>query len=104
MGFFSDAWDTVTDIGHAVTGIPTADEKRNAQKLIRDQVNAYKEMSEISKQEIASKKNELAVEKRRVDEKQIRSLRRNYRPQGIMGAAGTSSTTIEPGMSQKLGG
>jgi hypothetical protein len=100
MSFLGNVWDKTTDVLHAVTGIPTADQKRNASKLVNDQIRAYKEMSEISKNELASKKNEELAEKRKIEEKQIRSLRRNYRPQGIMSA----SSPTEQDMSTKLGG
>lgn len=104
MGWFNDAWDSVTDFAHNVTGIPTADAKRNAAKAMNSQINAYRDMTAITKQQITEAKNSQIAEKRRVDEKQIRGLRRNYRTQGIM-AAGTSSTPqSDPGMSPKLGG
>lgn len=104
MGFFSGAWDAITDFGHNVTGIPTADDRRNAAKAMNAQVNAYKEQSEITRKQIAEAKNEQAIEKRRIDEKQVRSLRRNYRPQGIMSAGNNLTPQSDPGMSAKLGG
>lgn len=100
MGVLDDIWDAVTDFGHAVTGIPTAEEKRNQQRMIQEQIDAYKEQTEITRQELARKKDEEATEKRRIEEKQIRSLRRNYRGQGFLGGAASD----QPGMSAKLGG
>lgn len=77
-------WDKATDVAHAVTGIPTADEKRNQQKAVNDQIKAYREQTAITKAEIDRKRGEEAVEKRRIQEKQIRSLRRNFRPAGFL--------------------
>ena len=82
MGVLGEIWDVATDIGHAVTGIPTADQKRQSQQMMNDQVKAYKEQTEITRNEIARKKGEEVAEKRRIEEKQIRSLRRNYRAAG----------------------
>jgi hypothetical protein len=100
MSIWDKIWDKATDFGHYVTGIPTADERRNQQKMMNDQVKFYKEQSEISKKEIATKKNEEVAQKRRIEEKQIRSLRRNYRAQGFLGGQASS----QPDMNQKLGG
>lgn len=100
MGILDWIWDKATDIGHAITGIPTADEKRNQQKMIRDQINAYRQQTEITKQEINRKKDEEMAQKRRIEEKQIRGLRRNYRPQGFLGGGNTD----QQDMNSKLGG
>ena len=100
MGILGDIWDKATDLAHAVTGITTADERRNQQKMMNDQIKAYREQTEISKQELAQKKGEKVSEKRRIEEKQIRGLRRNYRAQGFLGSQATS----QPDMSSQLGG
>jgi len=67
------------------------------QKAVNQQVDAYREMTEITKQEIARKRDEENAEKRRIEEKQIRSLRRNYRSQGLLGQGAEDNAT-------KLGG
>lgn len=74
--------DKTTDFLHNITGIPTADEKRNIQRQVADQIKAYKDQTAITEQQINETRAEKAVEKRRINEKQIRSLRNNYRPAG----------------------
>jgi hypothetical protein len=68
--------------------------------LINDQIKAYKDQTELSRAELNKTRNEQAIEKRRIQEKQIRSLRRNYRSTGILGTV----QTTPPDMSDKLGG
>lgn len=94
-------WNYLTDKAHDLTGIPTEDEKRHQKKAMREQMEAYKSQTELNRQMINEKRNAEAAEKRRIEEKQIRSLRRNYRPPGAM--LGGGATTGE-GMSNKLGG
>lgn len=96
MGIFSKIWDVATDIGHAVTGIPTADDKRNQAKMVRDQVEAYKKQTELTRSELARTQAEKATERRRVQEKQIRALRGSYRSPNIIDSA-------QIGVSPKLG-
>lgn len=95
--------DFATDIYHKVTGIPTEDEKRNQQRMISDQIKAYQEQTELTRQELNTKREEVAAEKRRVNEKQIRALRRNYSGAGMGGFLG-SQPSDQSGMSSKLGG
>ena len=91
--------DKATDLYHSVTGTPTADQKRHMEKDIANQVKAYKEQSELTRKEIERKRGEELAEKRRVEEKQIRGLRRNYRSSGILG-----SQQAQQDQSTKLGG
>ena len=56
MGLLGKVLDKATDLAHYVTGIPTSDEKRNQQKMMNDQIKAYKEQTEITKKELANKK------------------------------------------------
>lgn len=110
MGFFKevgkvikfgfDPGGLVTDALHGISGVPTADEKRNAQKLMNDQIKAYKDQTDLARQELNEKRDQVAAEKRRVNEKQIRSLRRNYSSPGFLGGSDSS----QPDMTSKLGG
>jgi len=99
----SDPWGIISKgkeiIQHAV-GYQNASDRRLASSLINDQIKAYRNQTEITRAETAAKKNEQVAEKRRVEEKQIRSLRRSYRPQGFLGGA----TTDQADMNPKLGG
>jgi len=72
-------------VQHAL-GIPDASEKRRQNQLITDQVDAYKKQTEIAQSEIAQKRDEQNVERRRIDEKTIKSLRRNFKPAGFLGS------------------
>lgn len=100
MSFLGSIWDKGTDLLHAATGIPTADEKRNQNRMVNDQIKAYRDQTNLAKTELASKRNEEVAEKRRVDEKQIRALRRNYRATSFLGTQDSG----QPDMSSKLGG
>lgn len=100
MSYLHNIWDKITDLGHRLTGIPTAAERRAASTAINDQIKAYRTQTELSRQEVAAKKDEQVAEKRRIEEKQVRALRRNYRASGFLGSA----STTQPDMSSKLGG
>jgi hypothetical protein len=60
----------------------------------------YRDQTELAKSEIARKQNEEVAQKRRIEEKQIRSLRQNYRAQSLLGSGNTSMND----MTNKLGG
>ena len=92
--------DIGTDVWHGATGIPTEDAKRNTAKAMSDQIQAYKDQTEMTRNELNSKRDEVNAQKRRVEEKQIRALRRNRGVQGFLG----SDQQSQPGMSAKLGG
>ena len=68
---------------------------------LNDQINAYKEQTRIAKEETDRKRGEQAAEKRRINEKQIRTLRRNYRPAGFLNNAASAPTGD---LTQNLGG
>lgn len=71
-------------------------------KMISDQIQAYRDQTALTKQALDQTRASQDVEKRRIEQKQIRSLRGNYRAAGIganmMGAPST------PDMNTKLGG
>lgn len=94
--------EAASDLYHKATGTPTSDEKRASNKLIADQVNAYKEQTELTRAQIAETKAQTDTEKRRVQEKQIRSLRRTSRSQGasLLGQGDSANQD----MNTKLGG
>ena len=111
-GLLGKIWDKTTDALHAVTGMPTADEKRNQQRMITDQIQAYKDQTELSRKAIDETRAQKDIEKRKINEKQIRSLRNNYRPQGGFlnnqgnSAPGATSPLLgsgNTGISDKLG-
>jgi hypothetical protein len=77
-------WNFLTDVGHAVTGIPTAKEKRAQMNMANEQIKAYKDQTRMAQEELDRKRGETAAEKRRVNEKQVRMLRRNFKPAGFL--------------------
>jgi len=79
-------------------------EKRAQQYAVNDQIKAYKEATEISRQQLEETKAQRDVEKRRVQEKQIRSLRGQYRPAGgFLDNQQSSSLGNESSLPNKLG-
>lgn len=84
MSIWGKITDVVSDIAHGITGLPTAKERRSQQNMMSEQIKAYREQTRIAKDEIDRKRGEEAIEKRRINEKQIRSLRRNFRPAGFL--------------------
>lgn len=68
-------------------------------KVINSAMDYYNQ-SEITREEINRKKDEQLSEKRRIQEKQIRALRRNYRfSTPLLG----NSQTNQSGINNKLG-
>lgn len=95
-------WTNIRDSVEKAATLGLYDPKASRQgesdqrQLIASQVKAYRDQTELTRQELANKSSEENYERRRVQEKQIRSLRQNYRPGGSllgMGAAPTGDTT-----------
>jgi len=93
---FLDPFGVTSDIYHAVTGTSTAQEKRKMATDANNQIGLYKNQSELATNELNRARDEKDAQKRRINEKQIRSLRRNFRPAGFLDNA--------VGTSDKLGG
>ncbi len=72
--------------------------KRQASRLANEQIKAYKEQTAITNQQLSEAREAKAAEKRRIDEKQIRRLRHNFRPAGFLDNSSGSAVT------NKLGG
>lgn len=72
------------------------------QKLMNQQMKDYKEQSEITKKELNAAKDSQIAEKRRIQEKQIRSLRGRGSSRGFLGSSDPSAGN--EGMSSQLGG
>ena|SRR5205814_2369501 len=88
-------------VGRAM-GIPSADDKRKQQQQIADQVKAYKDQTNLANQQLVDSRNATDVQNRLIQEKQIRSLRRNYRSQGV-GMLGVGQPANQD-MNTSLGG
>jgi hypothetical protein len=96
MSLFSFLGDAVAKL----TGGQTSGEKKKQKEAMNAQIKSYREQTNLANAEIARVKDSEQVEKRRIEEKQIRALRRNYRSQGFLG----TSQEEQVGMSQQLGG
>lgn len=97
-GFKETIGDAV-DFGKELIGLPTRADRENQQRMMNEQIRAYREQTELTRQELARKKEETSAQKRRVEEKTIRSLRRNYRARSLLGSSLDENST-----SPKLGG
>ncbi len=94
MSYWYDPWGVVSSVYHGVTGAPTAKEKRDQANLVSEQINAYKSQTAMAQDEIRRKQGEQAAEKRRIQEKQIRGLRRNFRPAGFLNTSADVSSQL----------
>lgn len=111
-------WTTIRDVaespftiaGGVATGIASKlfgggdsgnDDQR---KLINDQIKAYQEQTALTRQQLDATRAQQDIEKRRVEQKQIRALRSNYRSAGLGAGLLGGSTTATPDMDSKLGG
>lgn len=106
--FNESARNKAEGLFNTITGRPSAEQKRAMSNQINDQIRAYKEQTELSRQQLSKTRAEEAAQKRIIQEKQIRSIRRNYRSPGLIGAVqgnlGDSASGSQSGMSSKLGG
>ena len=75
---FKWAEDEGGSIFNKITGRPSAAQTRASQQQITDQVKAYQDQTALEKQQLDEARASQDVEKRRIQEKQIRSMRRNY--------------------------
>jgi hypothetical protein len=76
-----------------VTGRVPEAEKRDQARLIKDQVDSYKRMTDITQKELDVKQAEKSEQKRLINEKQIRQLRNRYRPSGGLLNSGQSQSS-----------
>lgn len=93
---------------NAVTGRKSAAEKRNDQSLINDQIQAYKQQTDITNKQLGEIESAKNIERRRIQEKQIRSLRNSYRSSNgfLNNQSNSAQANISggsPGISNKLG-
>lgn len=86
-----------------ITHNPSAAERREQATLVNDQIKAYKEQTNLAKEQLAQKRNEQVAEKRKINEKQIRALRNSYGPAGFLNNAKKDDVVVG-GMTQNLGG
>lgn len=103
MSWWTNIRDTAEHIG--TLGLYNPKESRRAEAdqryAINDQIKSYKDQTELTRNELARNRDEQVAEKRKINEKQIRSLRRNYRPAGFLNNQAGESVA---GTTQNLGG
>lgn len=80
-------WDTVTDFltGGAAYAASNSSSRRMEDRAKRDmkaQMDEYRKARELTEKQINMARDEKAANKRRIEEKQIRGLRNNYRAPG----------------------
>lgn len=80
MSFLDDLGDTV--VGLLTLGAYDPDAKREQERMVNDQIKAYRDQTELTRQQLNESRAATAEQKRLVNKKQIRSLRQNYRAQG----------------------
>lgn len=104
MSWWTDIRDTGVEV--ATLGMYSPRDARHkeaeARYAINSQIKAYNEQTALARQQLNEARAQTNAEKRRVNEKQIRSLRRNYRAQGA-GLLGVGNPATED-MGSKLGG
>lgn len=104
MSWWTDLRDSVEKV--ATFGVYDPWKSRQADRDQRDMVNAqikaYQDQTALARQQLDEARNATEAEKRRVNEKQIRTLRRNYRATGA-GLLGVGQSANQD-MDTKLGG
>ena len=85
-----------------LTGRASSADQREQRNMVNDQIKAYQDQTALTRQQLDEARSATQAEKRRVEEKQIRALRRNYRSQGA-GLLGVGSPASQD-MNSKLGG
>jgi predicted DNA binding CopG/RHH family protein len=90
------------DIVKGIVGGGNNKADKENQRLLNQQIKDYKEQTRITNAELARVKDEKMAEKRRINEKQIRSLRGKGSSRGFLGSSNPEGNV--PGMTSQLGG
>jgi hypothetical protein len=91
--------DIAGGVINKVTGNKPEREKRSEARAIGEQIQAYKDQTALAAKEVETARAEKDVQKRKINEKQIRSLRNNFRPSGgfLNNQAGADTLTSKLG-------
>lgn len=100
MSFWTSIRDAIESPATLATGIVGAassflnnnDSVKDQNRAVNEQIKAYKDQTALTKQQLDQTRSEQDVERRRIQEKQIRSLRSNYRPAGGLLGIGNPPT------------
>jgi len=98
MSFWTKVRDTWTNVSSL--GLYNREKDLEQARLVNSQIKAYQDQTNLAKQQLDQSRKSTEAESRRVQEKQIRSLRRNYRVQGLLGVGNPATQD----MSNQLGG
>ena len=95
-------WTNIRDTWTKVSSLGLYDRERDLdqRRLVNSQIKAYQDQTNLAKQQLDESRKSTEAQSRRVQEKQIRSLRRNYRAQGLLGVGNPATQD----MSNQLGG
>lgn len=96
-----DTWEKVSTLG-MYDPWKSRQNDRDQRDMVNAQIKAYQDQTALAKSQLDEARNATDAEKRRVNEKQIRTLRRNYRAQGA-GLLGVGQPANQD-MDAKLGG
>lgn len=96
-----DTWEKVSTLG-MYDPAKSRQNDRDQRDMVNAQIKAYQDQTAMARQQLDEARNATDAEKRRVNEKQIRTLRRNYRAQGA-GLLGVGQPASQD-MDAKLGG
>ena len=83
MSLFSFLGDVVSRVTGGETSGERKKKERDQKRMMNEQIKAYQNQTQITRQELANTKEQEVAEKRRIQEKQIRSLRRTNRSYGF---------------------
>src|ERR1017187_7286974 len=107
MSFWTDirdTWEKGATLG-AYDPEKSRENDRDQRDMVNAQMKAYKDQTELTREQLNKTQAATDAEKRRVEEKQIRSMRRNYRAPnaGMSGMLGTGEPATGD-MNNNLGG
>jgi hypothetical protein len=104
MSWWTDLRDTVENVATFGMYDPwkSRQNDRDQRDMVNAQIKAYQDQTALARQQLDEARAATDAEKRRVNEKQIRTLRRNYRAQGA-GLLGQGQPANQD-MDTKLGG
>ena len=106
MSWWTDLRDTVEYVGTAGMYDPwkSRQNDRDQRDMVNAQIKAYQDQTALARQQLDEARSATDAEKRRVNEKQIRTLRRNYRAQGASAGLLGVGQPANGDMDAKLGG
>jgi hypothetical protein len=104
MSWWTDLRDNVEYVATGTLYDPKKSRQndRDQRDMVNAQIKAYQDQTAMARQQLDEARAATDAEKRRVNEKQIRALRRNYRAQGA-GMLGVGQPANQD-MDAKLGG